>query len=82
MDPRLLYTDFLMDDREVLLQPTTYTEPTFQDDRDYTFCAIAVFRLDDPSVSYLVMGPDIKLELCDCLSGPRLYYRQPLPREV
>ena len=51
MDPRLLYTDFLMDDREVLLQPTTDTDPTFQDDRGYTFCAIAVFRSDDPDLA-------------------------------
>ena len=51
MDPRLLYTDFLMDDREVLLQPTTDTEPTFQDDRGYTYCAIAVFWSDDPDLA-------------------------------
>ena len=51
MDPRLLYTDFLMDDREVLLQPTTDTEPTFQDDMGYTFCVITVFRSDDPDLA-------------------------------
>ena len=51
MDPRLLYTDFLMDDRELLLQPTTDTEPTFRDDRGYTYCAIAVFRSDDPNLA-------------------------------
>ena len=51
MDPRLLYTDFLMDDRELLLQPTTDTEPTFRDDRGYTYCATAVFRSDDPDLA-------------------------------
>ena len=39
-----------------------------------------LFRVEESYV--LFMGPDIKLELCDCLSGPRLYYRQPPPREV
>ena len=34
------------------------------------------------AVIVLVMGPAIKLELCDCLSDPRLYYHQPPPREV
>ena len=51
MDPRLLYTDFLMDDRELLLQPTTDTEPTFRDDTGYKYCAIAVFRSDDPDLA-------------------------------
>ena len=51
MDLRLLYTDFLMDDKEVLLQPTTDTEPTFRDDWGYTYCALAVFRSDDPDLT-------------------------------
>ena len=51
MDPRLIYTDFLMNDSEVLLQPTTDAEPTFKDDRDYTYCALAVFRSDDPDLA-------------------------------
>ena len=51
MDPRLLYTDFLMDGEEVLLQPTTDAEPTFKDDRGYTYCALAVFRSDDSDLA-------------------------------
>ena len=51
MDPRLLYTNFLMDGEEVLLQPTTDTELTFKDDRGYTYCALTVFRSDDPDLA-------------------------------
>ena len=51
MDPRLLYTDFLMNDSEVLLQPTTDAEPTFKDDRGYTYCSLTVFRSDDPDLA-------------------------------
>ena len=51
MDPRQLYTDFLMDGEEVLLQPMTDAEPTFKDDRGYTYCALAVFRSDDPDLA-------------------------------
>ena len=51
MDPRLLYTDFLMYDSEVLLQPTTDAEPTFKDDKGYTYCALTVFRSDDPDLA-------------------------------
>ena len=51
MDPRLLYTDFLMDGEEVFLQPTTDAEPTFKDDRGYTYCALAVFRSDDSDLA-------------------------------
>ena len=40
-----------MDGREVLLQPTTDAEPTFKDDRGYTYCALAVFRRDDPDLA-------------------------------
>ena len=51
MDPMLLYTDFLINNSEVLLQPTTDAEPTFKDDRGYTYCALAVFRSDDPDLA-------------------------------
>ena len=51
MDPRLLYTDFLMDGEEVLLQPTTDTQTTFKDDRGYTYCALAVFQSDDSDLA-------------------------------
>ena len=51
MDARLLYTDFLMDGEEVLLQPTTDTETTFKDDRGYTCCTLAVFRSDDSDLT-------------------------------
>ena len=51
MDPRLFYTDFLMDGEEVLLQPTTDTEITFKDDRGYTYCALAVFGSDDSDLA-------------------------------
>ena len=54
MDPRILYTDFLMDVREVLLQPMTDTEPTFQDDRGYT-CS-GVMTPISPGIRYLPTG--------------------------
>ena len=51
MDPRLLYTDFLMDGEEVMLQPTTDAKPTFKDDRGYTYCTLEVFQSDDPDLA-------------------------------
>ena len=51
MDPRLLYTDFVMDGVEVLLQPTTETEVAFIDDRGSTYCALTAFRSDDPALA-------------------------------
>ena len=51
MDPRLIYTDFLMYNSELLLQPTTDAGTTFKDDRGYTYCALTVFRSDDPDLA-------------------------------
>ena len=52
MDPRLLYTDFLMYDSELLLQPTTDAETTFKDDKGYAYCTLTVFRSDDPDLAW------------------------------
>ena len=51
MDPRLLYTDFVMDGVEVSLQPTLETEVAFVDDRGYTYCTLMAFGSDDPAIA-------------------------------
>ena len=62
MDQRLLYTDFLMDGEEVLLQPTTDVEPTFKDDRGYTYCTLAVFRSDDSDLALDPLSTNRRLQ--------------------
>ena len=51
MDLRLLHSDFRMDDRELMLQSTADTEPTFHDDRGFMYCVIPVFRSDAPDLA-------------------------------
>ena len=40
MDLRLLYRDFVMDDREVVFHSTSDSEPSYHDDLDNTYCAV------------------------------------------
>ena len=62
MDPRLLYTDFLMDGEEVMLQPTTDAKPTFKDDRGYTYCTLEVFQSDDPDLAWDPLSTNRRLQ--------------------
>ena len=51
MDLRLLYTDFVMDDRGVVFHSTADSEPSFHDDLDNTYCAVAAFQHADPDLA-------------------------------
>ena len=48
---RLLYSDFIMDNTELMFHSSADTTPTFQDDRGFTHCAIPVFRSEDPDLA-------------------------------
>ena len=83
MDPILLYTDFLMDSEEVLLQPTTDVEPTFKDDRGYTYCALAVFRSDDPDLARDPLSTNRCLqEMADFEMFGTMIVAGPMPEQI
>ena len=50
MDFRLLYSDFVMDDREVVFHSTSDLEPSYHDDLD-TYCAVPAFQHADPDLA-------------------------------
>ena len=83
MDPRLLYTDFLMDNREVLLQSTTDAEPTFKDDRGYAHCAHSVFRSDDPDLARDPLFTNRRLhEMADLEMFGTMIVAGPMPDQI
>ena len=51
MDPRLLYSNFIMDNRELMFHTTPDVTHIFQDDRGFTYCAITSFQNGDPDIS-------------------------------
>ena len=51
MDLRLLYSDFVMDNRGVVFHSTSDSEPSFHDDLDNTYCAVAAFQHADPDLA-------------------------------
>ena len=51
MDLRLLYSDFVMDDRELMFHSTSDSAPSYHDDCDNTYCAIPVFQHADPDLA-------------------------------
>ena len=51
MDLRLLYSDFVMDDRGVVFHSTSDSEPSFHDDLENTYCAVAAFQHADPDLA-------------------------------
>ena len=51
MDLRPLYSDFIMDNRELMFHSSADTTSTFQDDRGFTHCAIPVFQSEDPDLA-------------------------------
>ena len=51
MDLRLLYSDFVMDDREVVFHSTSDSEPSYHDDLDNTYCAVLAFQHADPDLA-------------------------------
>ena len=51
MDLRLLYGDFVMDNRELMFQSTPDATHTFLDDRGSTYCAIPAFQSEDPDIA-------------------------------
>ena len=83
MDPRLLHTDLLMDGEEVLLQPTTDAEPTFKNDRGYTYCALAVFRSDDPDLAWDPLSTNRRLqEMADLEMFGTMIVAGPTPEQI
>ena len=51
MDLRLLYSDFVMDNRELILHTAPGASAIFQDDRGSTHCAITAFQNADPDIT-------------------------------
>ena len=51
MDLRLLYSDFVMDNRELILHTAPGASTIFQDDRRSTHCAITAFQNADPDIA-------------------------------
>ena len=51
MDLRLLYSDFVMDNREVVFHSTSDSEPSYHDDLDNTYCAVPAFQHADPDLA-------------------------------
>ena len=51
MDLRLLYSDFVMDDRGVVFHSTSDSSSSFHDDLDNTYCAVAAFQHGDPDLA-------------------------------
>ena len=49
---RLLYSDFVMDDRELIFHSTSDSAPSYHDDRDNTYCAVPVFQHADPDLAW------------------------------
>ena len=81
MDLRLLYSDFIMDNRELMLQSSVDAEPAFHDDRGFTYCVIPVFRSDDPDLAWDPLSTNRSLPgtpIWRCL-GPWLW---PVPRRT
>ena len=48
---RLLYSDFVMDDQEVVFHSTSDSEPSYHDDLDNTYCAVPAFQHADPDLA-------------------------------
>ena len=51
MDLRLLYSDFVMDNRELILHTAPDGSGVFRDDTGSTVCAITAFRNEDPDIA-------------------------------
>ena len=51
MDLQLLYSNFIMDNRELMFHTTPDATHIFQDDRGFTYCAITAFQNGDPDIS-------------------------------
>ena len=51
MDLRLLYSNFVMDNRELIFHTTPNTTNIFQDDRGFNHCAITAFQNGDPDIA-------------------------------
>ena len=51
MDLRLLYSNFIMDNRELMFHTTPDATHIFQDDRGFTYCAITAFQTGDLDIS-------------------------------
>ena len=52
MDLRLLYSNFVMDNRELVFHTTPDATNMFQDDRGFTHCAITAFQNGDPDIAW------------------------------
>ena len=50
MDLGLLYSDFVMDNRELILHTAPGGSGVFRDDMGSTHCAITAFRNEDPDI--------------------------------
>ena len=51
MDLRLLYGDFVMDNRELMFHTTPDVTHMFKDDRGFIYCAITAFQSGDPDLA-------------------------------
>ena len=51
MDLRLLYSDFVLDDREVVFHSTSDSEPLYHDDLDNTYCVVPAFQHADSDLA-------------------------------
>ena len=51
MDLRLLHSNFVMDNRELVFHTTPDATNMFQDDRGFTHCAITAFQNGDPDIA-------------------------------
>ena len=51
MDLRLLYSNFVMDNRELVFHTTPDATNMFQDDRGFTHCVITAFQNGDPDIA-------------------------------
>ena len=51
MDLQLLYSNFIMDNKELMFHITPDATHIFQDDRGFSYCAITAFQNGDPAIS-------------------------------
>ena len=51
MDLNFLYSDFVMDDKEVLFHSAAGTVSSFHDDEGNMYCAVPAFRHSDADLS-------------------------------
>ena len=61
MDLRLLYSNFVMDNRELVFHTTPDATNIFQDDRGFTHCTITAFQNGDPDIARDPMSTNRRL---------------------